>query len=100
MKLRPVPYMGLWAVLSCHASPDHADASSPSPDSATTPLSHDSSTPDSICGIACSNMADLGCTEGKRSDCQKALTSPPVNCACLAAAKDKTTVRACGIQCP
>lgn len=113
MTFHTLPSLGLLLLLGCPPGPppvppgpDASDASSPTVgDSAPTP-------PTANCGIACSNLADLGCSEGKATDCQVVMqhanddrlirseSGAPLSCACLAAAKDKVSARACGVHCP
>jgi hypothetical protein len=119
MTFKPVPYITLFLLLGCPTpapvppTPDASDASSPpAVDAATPPLGDSSPVPGSSCGIACSNLSDLGCTEGKQTGCQitmqhaqddrliKSEAGPPLTCSCLAAAKDKVSARACGVHCP
>jgi hypothetical protein len=87
-------------------APDASDAAPPPvADAAPAPIpSVDASTPSTQ---ACVNIARLGCAEGAISNCAATLDHvdatkiTKIDIACLAAAKTKAAVRACGsIACP
>ena len=99
----PAPQDGGSAVVDAGG----ADASLPASDAAPAPADA-APAPLTACGKACVNLAALGCSEGSAancaSTCDKAQSArlTDMHPDCLAAAKDKAAIRACGpaVKCP
>jgi hypothetical protein len=89
--------LAIWACPPSPAPPDSGGdaAPPPAPDAGAT-----------ACNIACAQMALAGCPEGLDPSCAKTcqhvvdttLTTLPLDC--LARARTKDDVHACGVKCP
>lgn len=94
----------LFAMLACCHSPAPVPPAPEAGDASAEAEAPDASLPGVTCASACANLAQLGCPEGISPKCVPTCERiqgsriTDVKPDCLATAKDKAAVRACGLS--